>query len=161
MNGNEINFYYTKRNDLSYTVEYYYDNVRDNLKTEVYENQIFQSVITSYTDKIETGYKFDRVEFIPMTIGTDENLIKVFYVADELQTKELSYTVEYYKDGVLVDTETEKTTVQYLESNTMSVDKTKINTVDKYDGYYFVSTEPENIPDTVTTGTVIKVNYEI
>ena len=161
LNNNIINFYYTKRTDLSYTVEYYFNGTKDNSLTEIVNNQTFNDEITSYPDKIKAGYKLEKVETLPLTITTGENLIKVFYVTDDSQTKELSYTVEYYKDGVLADTETEKTTVQYLEPNTMSVDKTKINTTNKYDGYYFVNTEPENIPNTVTTGTVIKVNYEI
>ena len=42
----------------------------------------------------------------------------------------------------------------------MSVAKEKINVTDKYDGYKFVGTEPEVIPDSVTNGDIIKVNYE-
>ena len=60
---------------------------------------------------------------------------------------------EYYKDGVKVeaDTQTVKQTVQVLEADTLTVDKSAINVTDKYEGYYFDNTEPEVIPEEVTT----------
>ena len=42
--------------------------------------------------------------------GKSDNVIKVYYVKDDSQTKTVGYTVEYYKDGVHVtgdDVETE------------------------------------------------------
>ena len=114
--------FYESRNDLSYSVEYYFDGVKDDSLTDVFENKTFETEITTYTDKVKPGYKLDRVETLPLTITTGENKIKVFYVTDDSQTKELSYTVEYYKDGVLEDTDVEKMTVQYLAPNTKKYD---------------------------------------
>ena len=152
-------FTYTKRNDLSYSVEYYYNGVLDPTLTDVFENQTYNSEITNYVDKIKTGYKFEKASLT--TIGVGENVVKIYYVADEEQTKELSYTVEYYKDGVKVDEDVERMTVQLLASDIMTVNKDKINIQDKYEGYYFDSTEPNVIPDIVTDGDIIKVNYTI
>ena len=78
----------------------------------------YLDVIENYTDKVKTGYKYES-DTAPITIGTGENVIRVYYVIDDSQTKELSYTVEYYKDGVKVedDTQTVKQTVQVLESD--------------------------------------------
>ena len=92
---------------------------------------------------------------------TTGSVIKVYYVTDDGNTKNLSYTVEYYKDNVLVQTDTDvvTTTVQVLQPDTLNVDKAAINMVDKYVGYKFEKVEPTNIPDTVTDGTVIKVYY--
>ena len=99
---------YVIRKDLSYRVEYYFNNVIDDTLTEVINNQTYNSVVENYTDKVKVGYKLDRVETLPMTIGVNENIVRVYYVTDEAQTKELSYTVEYYKDGVIADTEIER-----------------------------------------------------
>ena len=109
------------------------------------------------------GYKFDRTE--PATIPSvveDKTVIKVHYVKDEAQTKELSYTVEYYKDNLLQesDTQVERKTVQILEDDTLTVDKSKINLTNKYVAFKFKNTDPAQIPDTVENGTVIKVYYE-
>ena len=55
------------------------------------------------------------------------------------ETKTLSYTVEYYKDGVLQqgDTQTVSKTVWVNDPSTLTVDKTNINITNKYEGYTF------------------------
>lgn len=80
---------------------------------------------------------------------------------DDGQTKDLSYTVEYYKDGEKVDTDTqtETKTVQVLEPNTLTVDKSKINTTDKYYGYKLEKTDPAPIPESIEDKGTIKVYY--
>ncbi len=89
--------------------------------------------------------------------------VEGIFTKDETQTKELSYTVEYYKDGIKqeADTEIEKTTVHVSESDTISVNKAEINTTNKYLGYKLEKTEPAQIPDTVENRDVIKVYYTI
>ena len=80
---------------------------------------------------------------------------------DDSQTKDLSYTVEYYKDGEKVDTDTQTVTktVQVLEPNTLTVDKNKINTTNKYYGYKLEKTEPAPIPESIEDKGTIKVYY--
>ena len=92
---------------------------------------------------------------------TEDIEVVVTTVKDDGQTKELSYTVEYYKDGVKVDadTQTEKKTVQVLEPDTLTVDKSKINTIDKYYGYKLEKTDPTPIPESIENEGVIKVYY--
>ena len=89
-------------------------------------------------------------------------MIKVYYVKDNSQTKTLSYTVEYYKDGVK-DAEATQTVEEEVWINdpttTLTVDKDKINTYDKYAGYKFSGSDPETIPETIGNGGVIKVYY--
>ena len=85
--------------DLSYTVEYYYDGVIDDSKTVTVDDVTFGTVINTYTDKVIDGYVLEGVDTIPMTVGTDSNVIKVSYV----KRADLSYTVEYYYDGVIDD----------------------------------------------------------
>ena len=98
---------------------------------------------------------------IYISSNEEENIIRVHYVTDDNQTKDLSYTVEYYKNGVKVteDTQTVKTTVQVLKPDTLTVDKSNINTKDKYVGYKFEKTNPTEIPNTIENGSVIKVYY--
>ena len=155
-----LSVYYVK-DKFNYTVEYYFENVIDPTKTDVIE-AIYLDEIKTYTDKVEVGYKLSHVETIPLTITENENnnIIKVFYVVDENQTKEKVYRVEYYKDGVKVEVDTQVTTetVQVLQPDTMTVNKDLINTTNKYFGYKLDDVNTI-IPDTVTSGDVIKVYY--
>ena len=146
---------------MKYSVEYYYNNVLAD-KTDTFENLTFKTIINGYEDKVEYGYKLGKTENFPLTISSDEskNVIKVYYVIDENQRKDLKYTIEYYKDNELVESEEVKANVQVLQPDTLKVDKTKINT-SKYIGHYFIKTEPEVIPEEVMTESVIKVYYEI
>ena len=45
----------------------------------------------NYTDKNITGYKFAKVEGLPLEISANaaDNVIKVYYVKDDSQKKEL------------------------------------------------------------------------
>ena len=106
-NGTTIKVYYVK-DSFGYTIEYYYDGTKDNTKT-VTETAEYQSQIITYEDKNITGYRLDHTEGLPLTISATptDNVIKVFYVVDDGNTKTLSYTVEYYKDNAIVERDTE------------------------------------------------------
>ena len=158
------------KKELSYTVEYYKDGqiVSGDTQTVRTEVQVLQpDTLTVKKEDINTvnkyyGYKFERTDptTIPETVSNGD-VIKVYYVIDEEAKKELSYTVEYYKDGEIVsgDTQTVKTEVQVLQPDTLTVNKENINTVNKYEGYRFEKTDPTTIPETVSNGDVIKVYY--
>ncbi len=164
VSGNEITFYYTKKSDIEYTVEFYYEGVLDSSKTEIHQ-ATFKQVIDSYTDNNKVGYKLDEEKNFPLQISanSEENVIQIYYVIDDEQTKEIKYTVEYYKEGTLIDIDTQVNTktVQILEPEVLDVNKDDINIVDKYFGYRLDSTEPTIIPDQVNNGDVIKVYYVI
>ena len=158
------------KKELSYTVEYYKDGqiVSGDTQTVKTEVQVLQpDTLTVKKEDINTvnkyyGYKFEKTDptTIPETVSNGD-VIKVYYVIDEEAKKELSYTVEYYKDGEIVsgDTQTVKTEVQVLQPDTLTVNKDTINTVNKYEGYKFEKTDPTTIPETVSNGNVIKVYY--
>ncbi|MDR0492997.1 MAG: VWA domain-containing protein, partial [Nitrososphaerota archaeon] len=99
-------------NTSDYSIEYYYDTLLDASKTDT-DTAPIGSVISTYTDKVITGYKFDKTENLPLIISANvaDNVIKVFYVKDDSQTKELSYEVAYYLDGVFKETVTVTKTV--------------------------------------------------
>ena len=102
---NEINFYYTKRNDLSYTVNYLEKDTNNVLHTaKTVENQTFGTVVTASVtndaiEKPETidGYNCVEVDKETLTIGTSTNEINFYYT----KRTDLSYTVNYYYNGEL------------------------------------------------------------
>ena len=98
MEDNVIDFYYQKKTDIGYTVEYYYDGKINDTKTENLQ-ATFKEVIEDYEDKNITGYKLEKTENLPLTIGAneEENVIKVYYVKDTFK-----YKVEYYYDGKIL-----------------------------------------------------------
>ena len=85
---NTFDIYY--RRPYGYTVEYYYDDVKDEDATVIGERQMCGTKINTYTQKPKDGYELDRVENFPLTIQADEskNVIKVYY-------KKIGYTVTY------------------------------------------------------------------
>lgn len=158
---NVIRVYY-ERNSYDYEVHYFFNGNEDESLIER-KSAKYNDVINTYTDKVKTGYKLQKVENLPLTVTEDKtkNVINVYYVTDENQTKELSYTVEYYKDGKKVENDTQKVTEtkQVLESDTLTIKKGEINVTDKYVGYKFEKTNPETIPNSINDKGVIKVYY--
>ena len=151
---------YYERNSYDYEVHYFFNGNEDESLIER-KSAKYNDVINTYTDKVKTGYKLQKTENLPLTIGVENNIINVYYVTDNTQNKKVSYTVEYYKDGVLVKSDTQKVTEtkQVLESDTLTVKKGEINVTDKYVGYKFEKTNPETIPDSIEDKGVIKVYY--
>ncbi|MCI8699937.1 MAG: hypothetical protein HFJ47_01175, partial [Clostridia bacterium] len=125
-------------NNYGYTIEYYYEGIKEESKT-IKEQAEYGRIITEYENKVIEGYKLEKTENLPLTITVEEgnNIIKIYYVIDEENTKEVSYKVEYYKEGQKVeeDTQTVKETVQILQPNTIQVNQEEINTTNKYPGY--------------------------
>ena len=156
---NVIRVYY-ERNSYDYEVHYFFNGNEDESLIER-KSAKYNDVINTYTDKVKTGYKLQNTENLPLTIGVENNIINVYYVTDNTQTKELSYTVEYYKDGKKVENDTQKVTEtkQVLESDTLTIKKGEINVTDKYVGYKFEKTNPETIPNSINDKGVIKVYY--
>ena len=90
---NVINVYYTKRNDLSYTVNYLEKDTNKVLSNQkVVENVTFEDKITSANEVISiNGYNYDSVDKDILTITTGENIINIYYT----KRSDLSYTVNY------------------------------------------------------------------
>ena len=151
-----------RANTYGYSVEYYYDGVKDESAT-LNKSAQFNTKVNSYDPKEKPGYKFEKTENLPLTITTDasKNVIKVYYVKDASQTKNITYTVKYFKDGaeVTADKQTVTKTVWVNDPSELTVDKTAINTTDKYVGYKLDSAATGEIPTVVADGTVINVYY--
>ena len=109
---NVIRVDYVKDN-YEYTVNYFYNGVKDTTATEV-KSAEFESTITTYTDKVKTGYKLEKVEttdsdkVMPLTISYDttKNVINVYY------TRNLyDYSVEYYFENLDGDFDLQETEI--------------------------------------------------
>ncbi len=82
-------------NNLRYTVEYYYDGIQDETKTDVFGEKKLGEIITSYEDKQKEGFEFlkatdkDGNPFAenPLVISSNEknNIIKVYYESPEFE----------------------------------------------------------------------------
>ena len=150
MNGEvtEVTYYY-KLKEYEYTVNYFYDGVKDESKTDKL-TATYGEQIKDYTDKVKPGYAFEKDEHVPLTITADpsKNVINVYY-----EKADFSYTVEYYYDNVKDENATESYTATYQDVIKTYEDKVK-------DGYRFDKTE--NLPLTITEvpeNNVIKVYY--
>ena len=103
-NNNIIKVYYKAREDLRYTVEYYYDGNKEDSVT--YTNIKFGTIITEYEDRVKEGYQLERVEGTPLTVGVNEqnNIIKIYYTI----RKDLYYTVHYYEENSTIEAAPDK-----------------------------------------------------
>ena len=156
-------------NTLSYTVNHILMDSMDVFKTTKVMQNVWVNdpqILTVTGESIQPltikGYKYDSISANGKaeTIN-NQGVISLYYSKDDSQTKDLSYTVEYYKDGVLSDIDTVTESVWVLsKSNTLTVDKNSINTTNKYNGYAFDYTDPSVIPDTIKNEGIIKVYYE-
>ena len=93
---NVINIYYTKRNDLSYTVNYLEKDTLNVLhEQKVQTGMKFETVINPADEKIEIdGYNYVGADKEKLTIGTDENVLTLYYTKNSYR-----YTVEHYWIG--------------------------------------------------------------
>ena len=134
---NEINIYYTKRNDLSYTVNYLEKDTNKVLhEAKVKDGMTFEEVVNSADEVIDiNGYDYDSADKEELTIGTGENVINIYYT----KKTDLSYTVNYYWNG---------TTEKVADSKTVN-DQTFEAEVTEHpveaEGYTPVSTDPKTI----------------
>ena len=160
----------SSKKTLKYTVEYYKDNEKVNSDTRIVTEKVWANAPDTLTvNKAELapadkypGYKFSVT--VPATIAdtvANNSVIKVYYVKDESQKKELKYTVEYFKDDEKVsgDTQVVKEEVWVNAPNTLTVNKAEIAPADKYTGCKLEKTDPATIPDTINHNGVIKVYY--
>ena len=104
---NVITIYYTKRNDLSYKVNYLEKTTNNVLHAQKTQNGMtFEDVITSANEVIDIdGYNYDSVDKNSLTIGTGENVINIYYT----KRGDLSYTVHYYLKGTTQKVANDKT----------------------------------------------------
>ena len=145
-------------------MNYYKDSLdTEPFKTETGVGNVGDEIPYDATTNQPVGYKLDSVTPANPTISSDgDNVVSVLYVEDETATKVLSYTVEYCKDDVKVEGDTQTVTEEIWigsSQNTLTVKKDEINITNKYDGFVFDYTYPTAIPDNIENNGIIKVYY--
>ncbi len=150
---NVMNIYYTKRTDLSYTVNYLEKDTNKVLNQSKEVNNVeFETVINGRNEVITiNGYVFNSVNPEELTIGTDSNVMNIYYT----KRTDLSYTVNYL----------EKDTNKVLKDSKVVLNRTfeevikASNEVIEIAGYKFVKANPEEITIDVE-GNEINLYYE-
>lgn len=137
----EVTVTYTKRTDLSYTVNYLEKDTEKVLHdAKVQGGMTFEDVVTSADEVIDIdGYNYDSVDKDTLTIGTGENVINIYYT----KKTGLSYTVNYYWNGT-----TEKVADSKTEEN-QTFEDVIIEAPKLIDGYTPISLERQEL--TITT----------
>ena len=94
---NVINLYYTKRTDLSYTVNYLEKDTNTVIHTKkVKGGMTFESTVTSSNEVIAIdGYNYNSADKETLAIGVNANVINLYYT----KRTDLSYTVNYLEKG--------------------------------------------------------------
>ena len=149
---NVINIYYTKRNDLSYTVNYLEKDTNNVLhEQKVVENMTFEDEITSANEVIEIdGYNYDSVDKDMLKITTGENIINIYYT----KRNDLSYKVNYLEK----DTNKVIHDQKVVENVTFEDEITSANEVITIYGYNYDSVDKEVLK--ISTGeNVINIYY--
>ena len=146
--------------DLTYTVEYYKDN--ELAESETVTKSVWSGTTVMPVDALTKTYAgYDLVSTDPAEWpATTEagSTLKAYYGIDETQTKTLSYTVNYYKDGEFAENISVEQTVQVLQPDTLTVQPVDTS-ADRYEGFAFDYTSPAEIPTVIVDGGEINVYY--
>lgn len=151
---------YYNRAQIDYTVNYFYDGIQDDSKTETLA-AIYGDTIKTYPDKNIKGYKLDRTENLPLEItsNAENNVINVYYVRNNF-----NYTVKYYYDGKIDNSKTETSTAlygdkveEYRDKNITGYRLDKVETVEEDGVLPLVITE--NAENNVIEVYYVKANF--
>ena len=169
---------------VSYRVDYYKDGVLAESDTVVSAEGWIGEETTVTVDKSAinvtdkyVGYTgtttLDSIQdsfSVAAEAATGEaNVIRVDYVKNSDAKHAVSYRVDYYKDGVLAESDTVVSAEGWIgEETTVTVDKSAINVTDKYVGYTGTTTldsiqDSFSVAAEAATGeaNVIRVDYVI
>ena len=145
VSGNVINFYYEKRNDLSYTVNYLEKDTNKVLHDSVTkENATMNSVVNAGNEFIDIpGYHYVSATPEELTVGADsaKNVITLYYKAN----KNTAYTVEHYLEKLDGSYELKDT-----ENLTGTTDSEVTAAAKDYPGFTF----NDSVEGTVKSGTI-------
>ena len=148
--NNVINIYYTKRNDLSYKVNYLEKDTNKVLHNQkVQDGMTFESVVNSADEVIDIyGYNYDSVDKETLTITTGENVINIYYTK-----KDTKVTVHYYEEG------TTNKVSEDVEIPGKVFDNYETESASDIPSKYELIAEPENKNGTMTEDEITVIYY--
>lgn len=193
-----VNVYYVKdvqaQHSVSAQVKYYFGKTLADAKakatagtpdavSDVVEETGWLNASVTVTPQVEAnkfvGYKEAERDGGPSftvaagAASSDSNVISVYYVKDESKTHSATITVEYYRDGVLQSDKTDSKTASGWINDPVTASATinkKLNETDPdFYGYNYASSDPANVPATVSAvatagngdmNVTVKVYYE-
>ena len=149
---NIINIYYTKRNNLSYTVNYLEKGTNKKLiDSKQVNNVVFETVIKTADEKEKIyGYDYDSADKDQLIIGTGENVINLYYIK-----KSTKVIVHYYEEGT-----TKKLSEDVTINGKVNDAYETISAKDILPKYELVA-EPENKTGVMTEDTIEVIYYYI
>ena len=154
--------------DQTYTIKYV-AGAGGSVSKESEEHQVlYTGANEGSTAAADIGYKFvnwtdasGKVASTDAAFVPSENADATFYANFEIdlsQTKKLSYTIEYYLDGVYEESDAVSEFVWVNDSDMLTVQPIDTN---KYLPVYdFDFTDPASLPATIKDGGVIKAYYK-
>ena len=147
---NVINIYYTKRNDLSYKVNYLEKGTNKVLHDSKSQgNMTFESTVKSSDEVIDiNGYNYDSVDKDTLTITTGENVINIYYTK-----KDTKVTVHYYEEG------TTNKVSEDVEIPGKVFDDYTTTSADDIPSKYELVAEPENKNGIMTEDEITVIYY--
>ena len=147
---NVINIYYTKRTDLSYTVNYLEKDTNKVLhEPKTQDGMTFESIVNSDDEVIDIyGYKYDSVDKDTLTITTGENVINIYYTK-----KDTKVTVHYYEEG------TTNKVSEDVEIAGKVFDEYETKSAEDVPSKYELIAEPENKTGTMTEEEITVIYY--
>ena len=172
----EVNYYYTRRTDLSYTIKYIDKDETVEGKKEIQSektvgNQTFESEIDieeSIEKDVIKGYNYDSInpsDKLTISANSEENVITIYYT----RKTGLSYTVKYIDKETMTEIENPKTRGEEPIQNPKVVGgktfKDEITTSEEIRndiyGYDYESIDPEDklIIDEEESQNIINVYY--
>ena len=138
---NEITFWYTRRNDLSYIVNYKEKGTNAPLKiSKIVNNVTYGTEVQSAREIVDiTGYTYDSVDKDSLTVGADvnENEITIYYT----KRNDLSYIVRFLEKDTYERLRTPKT-VDGVEYDSIIYTE---NEIEPIEGYYFHSADKDRM----------------
>ena len=161
MKNNVIRVYYISKkvtgpdgseidnNKVGYTMEYFYNGVKDNTRTELVvaaKGDIVNDVNARVTANTKDGFKLLQVVNMPLTVSENmkNNVIKVYYINSEIEdpnrpgtmipNTNVGYSIEYFYNGVK---DNARTDVVEAAKGSIITNDTVANTVaeNRLDGY--------------------------
>ena len=154
--NNVVNVLLSKRTDLSYTVNYLEkgsNTVRHPAK--IVSDKTFGDTVTAVSEKVDIdGYTYDSADKETLTIGTDNNVINLYYTKNP-ETKTYNIVIHYVDDTSAQNKLQDDVTISQVERSTYNVADKIPNRI----GEYVKETVNGNVTDTLTDDVEITVVY--